>query len=287
MSFAERAIGMTLQIGTGPLGEGKQQTVALPPGLRIHAAISCGGAAGGTTASIRVFGLPLGLLNQISTMGYRHQTRRNTVTLTAGDAIGSGIAFVGSAFDAYADFGSPPEMALQILAIDSAIPRVDRPAASSFSGTVSVATILQTFATGMGLKLENNGVTASLSNPYFSGSTFDQVVSCTKAAGVSWTVDERAGVLAIWPRGGNRSGGPVVISPETGLIGYPSYQMMGPIVRTRFNPALRFGGQIEVQSAVTPANGVWNIIGLDYELESQTPDGAWEARVTCQRPGQM
>ncbi len=60
------------------------------------------------------------------------------------------------------------------------------------------------------------------------------------------------------------------------MIGYPTYQQSGVVVRSLFNPAMKFGSQIKVESELTPANGLWNVYGLNYSLSSQLPDGPWE-----------
>jgi hypothetical protein len=49
------------------------------------------------------------------------------------------------------------------------------------------------------------------------------------------------------------------------------------IVTTEFTPGLKVGGQFEVKSSITAANGSWTTFKLDYFLESMMPRGKWFA----------
>jgi hypothetical protein len=56
------------------------------------------------------------------------------------------------------------------------------------------------------------------------------------------------------------------------------------IVRALYDPSVKFGGQVKVESQLTAANGTFNVIDLRYSLSSQMPDGPWEMIVTCIPP---
>jgi hypothetical protein len=121
-----------------------------------------------------------------------------------------------------------------------------------------------------------------LSNPYFHGTAWEQAKACAKAANISFSVE--MGKLVIWPRNSFRKeAGPVKVSPETGMIGYPAFGGNGIVVATLFNPDVRLGGQIDVTSDLTPACGIWNIYGIVHSLESETPEGQWFTQLSCSR----
>ena len=88
----------------------------------------------------------------------------------------------------------------------------------------------------MNMGFENNGVSATLTNEYLSGSFKAQADRCARDAGISWGIFN-GNTLAIWPRGGNRNTPDVpVISIDTGMIGYPVFTPQGIIVKTLFSP---------------------------------------------------
>ncbi len=285
-SFVQRAIDLTFKIGSGPYGDGPQ-TIVTMTGLRVQAQIQNAGMPGSAQAHIRVFGAMPSLIKQISTLGMHHEARYNVLQVAAGVPGNTQVVFVGNIFDAYADFGAPPQMALTINAQAAGLLQLRPVPPSSFVGTTSVAIIMGQFAAQAGLTLENNGVSVQLSNPYYPCTLWDQIVSCANAANINVFLDSAAGVLAIWPRtrAGSRRGDPITISAATGMIGYPAYQRNGPIVRTLFNPLVRTGGTMKVQSAIVPPTATWGMLGVTHDIESQTPDGAWETIIVGTKHG--
>ena len=81
--------------------------------------------------------------------------------------------------------------------------------------------------------------------------------------------------LAIWPAGGSRPGSPTLVSKDTGMVGYPTFQQAALVVKTLFNPAIKPGGQIQVKSQIEAACGIWTVNKIRYELDTLTPRGRW------------
>jgi hypothetical protein len=80
---------------------------------------------------------------------------------------------------------------------------------------------------------------------------------------------------------GVRNGGTVpLISPATGLVGYPTYSDMGITIKTLFNPFIRLAQLVTVESSLAFANGSWGAYYVRHELESQTPNGKWFTHFT-------
>ena len=89
--------------------------------------------------------------------------------------------------------------------------------------------------------------------------------------------------LAIWPKHGTRGGLIPVISPASGLVGYPTFADQGVRFRTLFNPSITFGGQVEIKSSLMPACGKWYVNALSYNLSAQVVNGPWFCDVGCSR----
>lgn len=285
MSFARRLIEVTFQLGEGAFGESGTNTVTLA-GLRMTSKIVKAGGRSMGTASIRINGMTLSLMNQLSTLGQLVQlTRRNTIAIAAGDEGSTlGTVFVGTITNAWIDFQGAPDVAFQVEAHAGLIEALAPCPPSSFKGSADVAVILSGLATQMGLPFENNGVSVILSNPVFNGSARDQALAAVEHAGIEWNGLDN-GVLAIWPRGGARGSTAPLISPETGMVGYPAYTSKGILVRTLFNPSIGYGQKIVVQSSVQPACGEWNVYSLDHNLDTLQPNGQWFSTLEACRPG--
>ena len=288
MSYAKRAITATFTLGaqakppTFTASGGAGNTVTAQ-GLRIQAIISQDGGPGQVNASLRIFGMPMSVMNQISTMGKSTvQTNFATsVSISAGEVGGTMSAvFQGHVQQAWVDAASLPDVALVAMAFSSLADQMNPAVApTSYAGMVDAAVILQGLATQMGRRFENNGVSVMLSNPYYPGTAMQQAQRCAEAAHINMLDD--GGTLAIWPIDGARDGAVPMISPETGMVGYPAYTQAGLDVTTLYNPAIRCGGQVKIQSSITPACGVWPVSAVEHTLESETPGGAWFTRAKC------
>lgn len=284
MSFVERKISLQFRLGTGSYGETGFNTVEVS-GLRCSATITRGGSPSFGNMSLRVFGLTPDLMNELVTLGTPiAQTRRNTITVMAGDdESGMQVVFIGTIQTAWADMNGAPETSLIVTAAAGALEAMRPIPPTSVDGGADVAVLMASLARQAGLSFENTGVTTRIANPYLSGTAVDQIQSLATATGINYEIDKNT--LAIWPKGGERGGLVPLVSPETGLIGWPSFTQYGLAFTTLFNSNYQFGGRIRVQSELKSADGDWYVYMIIHELSAETPDGAWYTHMECVQYG--
>jgi len=83
-------------------------------------------------------------------------------------------------------------------------------------------------------------------------------------------------LIAIAPQGEPRALRIPVLTPKTGLLGYPVPTIQGVDVRCLWDPMIRFGGIIRIaDSIMETTNGDWRAFGVTTTLESEIPGGAW------------
>lgn len=255
-------------------------------GHRVSARIQNSGSAAGSHATISVWGMSQSLMDQLSTLGMVIQmVPRNTITVTAGDRTGGmSTVFIGTILDAYGDYNSAPDVPFRFECLAGAAEQAIPYPVSSFTGATDVATVMSAIASKMNWGFENNGVSVKLASPYFSGSAMQQVRTIAEHARINAAVVNN--VLAIWPRYGNRKGGtPLVAPPPTGqMIGYPSYTQQGIMLKNIFDPRIIMGGQIQLQSSLTKASGLWNVLKLDHALDALMPKGQWMSTIYAYNP---
>lgn len=278
MSLLTRKIDVEFQLGVGDFGDSGFDTVKVS-GLRVQANIvNTDGAAMGN-AQLRIFGLPPSLLNQLAGLNQAAQAiRNNTIIVTAGDDVsGMPVVFRGTISLAQLDLTNAPDSSLTVCAFAGLFDALQTAKPSSYPGSADAAIIMSDLAVKMGLGFEGpNGVSVILSTPYFSGTLRDQAESCARAANIGWTIEGQT--LAIWPRDGSRGGAIPLISPETGLVGFPAYSsgtFQGLAVTTIFNSLLRVGKPVQIESSLKVANGTWHVFDIAHALESETPSGKW------------
>jgi hypothetical protein len=285
MTFVNRLLNASFQLtpGAGPTQFAESGTdTAMLEGLRMSAKVSSQGNPGLSELNLLVYGMTLSLMNQLSTLGKQYQIIRTAkVTVQAGDAqSGMFTVFQGDLINSWADFQPAPDVPFHVYAKGGYVGGLQTMPPTSFNGSTDVASFMGQCASKMNLTLENNGVNQKLSSPYFWGSPRAQAQQCAQAANINWVID--GDKLAIWPKLGSRSGDAIVVSPSTGMISYPTFTAAGILVRTLFNPQIKIGGNIQVQgSSLSRANGTWNVLAIDLDLESQVPKGQWFATLQC------
>lgn len=283
----KKALELTITLGTGAFGENVGDTVTLS-GFRMTADATNPGGDSMGRCHIRVFGLRNDVMNKLTTIGSINTAikAKNAIMLAAGDdASGMNSVFSGTILDAWADYNSAPDVAFNIVAFAGLAAAVKPVGATSYKGSTDVAAIIQDLAVNeMGLAFENNGVDAKLSSPYLSGTALTKVRSVAQAADILWAIDRD--VLAIWPQSGARKGTTPLISPDTGMVGYPSLSSKGMTVKMMFNPTVNLGCDVEVQSSVPMACGKWRVFNVAHNLSSEMLDGPWFTTADLYNVGQ-
>ena len=299
MPFSQRRISVTVVLADNPgtnqpnvFQNTNSNTATFSdlsgPQLRIIVRIQNSGSPSYNTAQVQMFGLPLSVMNQLSTLGMQlNLIPKNAIQVKAGDAVsGMSAVFTGTIQQAYGDFSAMPNVPFYFdcrFGLDAGT-ALAKP--TSYSGSTSVASIMQNFSNQLtNCSFENNGVTATLNNPYFRGSLIDQIAACRDHAGIGAEFVDGGTTLAIFPKFGSRNTpSPPMISKQTGMIAYPSYTQQGILVHTLFNPAIRFFGLVQTESSFPKASGTWSVHKLDLALDAMVPKGEWKMDRYCYNP---
>ena len=272
MTFSPKLINVSFSLKNGVFeGGGNTANVS---GLRVVCHIETRGGDSQSLLDLAVYGMPLSEMNALTTFGPTYLSQsKNGVIVQAGDASGMSTVFIGNIYIAYVDAQAMPQVCLRVRATPGSFYNVKPQTPLSFSGPTPAATIAQKIADSIGATLENNGVNTVLSNPYYASDAISQIRKLAQHAGFDWILDK--GTLAITPPGQARAGAAVLISPKTGMVGYPIFVSPNIVVKNLFNPDVKYQGLIQVQSELTPACGTWKVIKLDLDLESNVPHGRW------------
>jgi hypothetical protein len=253
-------------------------------GYRCQAVIRKEGYISQNPLSLRIYGLSLDLMNEISTLGRLPLAgRNNTITVSAGDEIdGVAVVYKGTIAKAWANFQAMPDVFFQIESYTGLYAALAPTDATSFVGAVDVGTVISGIANRMGRSFRNHGVQTKLTDPYFHGTLLQQLQSCAQAADIEY--EDTGDSIVIWPKNGIVPGVKPLVSPQTGMIGYPSFTHSGIAVSTLYNPNIGRGQLIEVESDLTPACGTWRVYTLTHVLESDIPNGEWTTYLEAAEP---
>lgn len=286
MALAERKIRLQFQLGQGEFAGGSGNDTVELEGLRCSVNIVRQGVLS-ARADVQVWGMPLALMNQLTVTQkfFFEQNRYNQLTIYAGDDDdGMAMCFGGSIREAWADGQQQPDVVFSVSADGGQYELMQTVPPISFKGDVDAALVISGIAQQMNYQFENSGVTGKLPNPYYPGTPKAQLLKACEAVHCEWEVDDANRIIAIWPKGGARDGEIVLISKDTGLVGYPAFSQAGVRFQTLFNPNIEFGRHIRLESQFGPANGRWKVNAIAHRLESLVPGGLWFTDVECIYP---
>lgn len=281
-SFNQKSLRVTLLLNEkNPAFDKEGNNTIVFEGLRVIAQIQSGNGSVSPFAKIQIFNLNLNAINQLTKIKWNtdREGKFNFVKLEANINGEYSTVYEGTIHFAYPNFGSVPDV---VLTIDSSIAmnhQINAVAPTSYKGEVDVAQAINALCQQMGMRFENNGVNAKVSNPYLPQTALEQVRALCTATNTSLYMD--LNTIAITPQGKAREVQIPVISPQSGLIGYPTPLMQGGVTFScLYDPLLKFGGLVEIQnSLIEAANGRWLIQGLSLSLESGVPNGKWQADI--------
>jgi hypothetical protein len=282
-SFQKRVLEFQFTLGQGNFGNSGSNKLILS-GLRATVQVSQANTNTPSQAVAVLYGLSLDHMNTLTQAGLLFATAKNGITINAGNAGGTlPTIFDGTIWEAYPR-SNQPEVPFIITANPASLFQLQPVPAQSFKGSISITQALTQIVASNGFTVQASNVNATLSNPNFSGTVWEQVKAACTAANVQFYLDMIAKILYVWSNNGSRGGAPFIISPDTGMIDYPEFMKNRIRIRTLFDPTLKGpGALIQVISQFVGANGVWHADQIDYNLSSEMPGGPWEMSILASR----
>lgn len=248
-------------------------------------------------ATLRVWGMAqqdMNALAVVQTDTGKPQYTRNTVQIEADSGSGYTYVFSGQIMVAGPDYSDSPDVCLYVQAQALGFELLTAANPTAYPGVANVSDVIEAIASKMGMAFENDGVTGTFTNPYYVGALPDQLRQAAQDANIYCAIEQ--GLVVISPAGVPRSIEPFVLTPQSGLIGYPQALGNGNLsVRSFFNPAYRFNGPLTIKNSQviidaqltsinTKADGNWSIGPMTHTLESNKPGGAWFTEMTVYNP---
>jgi len=284
-SFAnKKELRFLITLGTGKFGSSNNNQITLQ-GFRAVVDIDKAGGMMMGTLRAQIFGVSQSDMNAITTLQWKPKAFiPNTVQVFAIDGNQETLVFSGNIVNAWGNYRTMPNVFLMIQAQAAYFNQLQAVAPTSFKGPIDVVAAMSQLAGNMGLTFENNGVSGViLQNQYLPNTYLEQAKTLAQAAGIWLYVD--GDILAITPQNQPRKKPIPLISAETGLDGYPTFDGVGVNFTALFNPSLVFGGSFELKTSIPQAAGVWIATTIAYKLESEKPDGSWFAMIRGTKTG--
>lgn len=269
MTYKKRSLKFEFKLKEGKFDDKGNDTLTVE-NVKAELEIGAYGGDGGTTLEARIFGLSLDLMSSLSYKGLQlNGAKQNMVKIWADES----PIFFGSITNCFADMNQMPDAPLIISAFATGFDQSIPAPPFSARGSVDAATIIESIAKSIGFTVVNNGVLYSLSNPYFDGNPIEQMIKVSKACG--FNIDTRVGVIFIWPQTGAVDDVKPLVSPETGLMGYPIFNNYGVSFQCTFSNLFVLGRRIQLNTSLKNASGIYTIVAAKHHLSTWTEGGPW------------
>lgn len=278
-SFTQKVLEFRFTLATGNFINQNGNTKIIR-GLRASVVIDKPGIPAKNEAKGTIFGVRKEDVEQLTTLAYRPLSLgRHLVEIYAGDSESDlHLAFRGDVAQAYGDYNRQPDVNFYFEAQTGLYNSVAPiPPFSTSEG--SAADIFRALASQMGLAFVNNGVQATVKETYLKGTAYNQALTLANALNIDLTMDDNTMFIS-------NVGKPVgevvfapVISKATGMIGYPQFSQSGLTIKSIYNPALRVGHHVKVESEITRASGLFRATGIKHDLSCELPSGKWQTQI--------
>jgi hypothetical protein len=233
---------------------------------------------GGLAAEI--FGVSQSDMNKITTYPLRiDKALQNKIVVYAIDGEQESVVFAGNMVRAWPEYSRMPDVSLIIQAQSAYAAALKSVPPKSFKGAVDVAEVMRQIATSMGMNFENSGVDIKLTDVYLPNTALEQAKELARMANIELHID--GNTLSIWAKGSHRNAFIPLVSYDTGMIKYPSFDGAYLKFESLYNPSFITGGLVTVESDNIQACGQWQILKISHRLETEKPGGAWFSSVTA------
>lgn len=276
-TFSEKTVRVTVTLGAGSFAGGGNTKII--EGLATDVSVTKPGLPEKNSASVDIANIRLNDMEQMTFLAFQPlQSNRNLLKIEAGErGQALSLVFAGEITSAYADFTAAPSPRFKIEAISGGYAAKMGTAPVSVNGDAAAADLISQFAAQIGYSFKNEGISASVRNAVFNGSPIEKARAVAEEVGAELLIDDNTMILLPYEKA--LKGTAVLITPQTGLIGYPSFNSDGISFRCFYNPDLKQGGAVQVESIVPKASGTWKITRLAHHLGVYGASDAWQSSV--------
>ena len=270
MTYKQRNLKFQFGLSSGQFNDEGANILTLE-NVKAEVQVAAFGGLSANTLDAKIYGMSLKNMGLIGYKGVQYGVvTQNSVKVWAEDV----ALFSGTIGWAYVDANQMPDAPLIIQASTTGYAQSEPVVDFSQQGIVKIADIITAMANYIKLTVvihaDVNGVEK---DPHYTGNTIDQIRTCARNNGL--LIDIRLGAIFVWPEGKPVDNNVPYVSKETGLLGYPRFDGWGLEFTTMFSPLLIQGRDVQVQTDLPNASGVYNINSAVHHLSSWIEGGPW------------
>lgn len=243
-------------------------------GARSTANIKTFGGTNSNEANVTIWGLNRDDISTITQFSMWNGGRSfNKLVIKANDS----VIYEGTIMNCVADFNQAPDISVNISCLPCAFLNVINAKPFSYNGDVKASEVIESIIKPFGMSLTNIDVDDFISSPFLQGTPYQQILQVVEhiRCFVSFSYTD----VYISKFGTPRDNSELLLSPETGLIGYPVYFNSYLTVKTYFNPSYKSWQKIILKTHLPLASGSYTIGAINHNLSCELPGGQFESNL--------
>lgn len=272
--YSKRSIKFVFVNETSSFDKSGNNTITIDE-VKSTVSFQSAGNLFGTQVNVSLFGLGIELLAALSSkaMGlFGSDTERISLQIIVGET----SVFSGYMTSSVANMNTIPNTSLMITATANADLQNKPASPFSFNGATPVPDIINAICNAAGYKAYITGLDGLVvTNPHYEGDIFSQLTALCSDVNIAMSVTPPS--ISFWPQDGERDTVMPFISPDHGLIGYPVFSNGGLMFQTQFSTLLTTGRNVQIETSLPHASGVYKLTSVTHELSSWMPDGPWHS----------
>jgi len=270
MTYKHRNLKFQFGLSSGQFNDEGANILTLE-NVKAEVQVAAFGGLSANTLDAKIYGMSLKNMGLIGYKGVQYGVvTQNSIKVWAEDV----ALFSGTIGWAYVDANQMPDAPLIIQASTTGYAQSEPVVDFSQQGIVKIADIITAMANYIKLTVVIHAdVNGMEKDPHYTGNTIDQIRTCARNNGL--LIDIRLGAIFVWPEGKPVDNNVPYVSKETGLLGYPRFDGWGLEFTTMFSPLLIQGRDVQVQTDLPNASGVYNINSAVHHLSSWIEGGPW------------
>lgn len=240
-------------------------------------------------AKVAIYGVPLDAMNKIARLWLEVLSPSNTDTLTVDVWDGSNFVpfFAGVITWSAINAGAAPQVALEIEANSAMIAMNTVASPYAQDEPVALQNALQQIldTTGLVVDFADSVPALEIQRAHVVGTPMDQAAALMNYfPELTWYINLQR--FLVRPVNGPLGSDPVPINKTNGMIGYPTYSTSGVQLATIFNPRIRPGLALDIQTMFDFVNRTkWVAAVLQHNIEPNMPGGQWMTAIAAQSYG--
>lgn len=285
--LVERRARVTVKV-TRTEGEDTVESTYAFEQHRMSIQVSQGGGLFGN-AKVQVFGVNLDAMNKIARLWLEVLSPSNTDTLSIDVWDGSAFVpfFQGVITWSAINASGAPNVALEIEANDSMVGMntIAPPYAQDTPIALKDALTAILAPTGLVVEFAESVPELQFQKAHLVGTPMEQANTLMNYFPelTHYTNLQR---FIVRPVNAPLGGDPIPVNKTTGMIGYPTYSTSGITLATLFNPRIRLGLALDIQTIFDFVNRTkWIAAVLQHNIQPNWPGGQWVTQIAAQSYG--